>query len=520
MNFLLPQLIDATACQYPEREAIRFAGKGLTYAQLSEKSDCLARLLLERGVRRRDRVGIYSNKSLESAVAMYGIMKAGAAYVPLDPTAPAERIAAIVHDCGIECVISQDAKAAQVQQLPGLKTVIGVTNGGVSWEEVWQCTGGGLGIGIMEQDLAYIIYTSGSTGTPKGIMHTHHSSLSFARWAAEAYVLTGDDRLSNHAPLHFDLSIFDFFAGAVAGATTVVVPEPITKFPASYSKLLEDERVSVFFTVPFALIQLDSHGVLEDRNLNGLRWIIFGGEPMPPKYLRSLIAKVPTARFGNMYGPAEVNGCTHYTVPESGPVGDDALPIGKMNANMEGIVIDDNDGEVEVGQPGELLVRSPTMMQGYWGREDLNERAFFRRKVAQTYDDVFYRTGDLVEQQPDGDLQFLGRKDRQIKIRGYRVELDEVESTLVAHPQVEEAGAFAVPDGLGSNRIEAAVTLKADAAATSAELLAHLKSRLAWYAVPDTVSIWSTLPRTTTGKIDRRQLRDNAIAANPAEPQT
>jgi amino acid adenylation domain-containing protein len=521
VSFLLPQLIDRTADRHPDREAVRFAGSGLAYAQLREKSDCLARLLIERGVRRRDRVGIYSNKSLESAVAMYGIMKAGAAYVPLDPTAPVERIATIIRNCGIECMISQDAKAGQLQQVKQLaevRTVVGVTENGVSWDEVWQCTGNDPDVGTIEQDLAYIIYTSGSTGEPKGIMHTHHSGLSFARWAAAAYALTCDDRLSNHAPLHFDLSIFDFFAGAVAGATTVIVPEPVTKFPASYSQLLQNERVTVFFTVPFALIQLDSHGVLEDRNLSALRWVIFGGEPMLPKNLRSLMGKIPSARFDNMYGPSEVNGCSHYTIPDAASLGDDAksipipIPIGTLNANMEGIVVDDDDNEVERGQPGVLLVRSPTMMQGYWGRKDLNAHAFYRRPVATAYDDVFYRTGDIVQQQADGNLQFLGRKDRQIKIRGYRVELDEVESALAGHPAVEEAGAFALPDGSGSNRIEVAVTLIIGADVTALEMVTYAKSQLAWYAVPDKVTVQALLPRTTSGKIDRKQLREDAMA--------
>ena len=429
--------------------------------------------------------------------------------------ATAERIESIIQDCGIECIISQDAKLSQLQNLK-IKTVIGVSEGGVSWDEVEQCAGPKLDAGTIEQDLAYIIYTSGSTGQPKGIMHTHHSSLSFAHWAASAYQLTDTDRLSNHAPLHFDLSIFDFFAGAVAGATTVIVPEAVTKFPASYSQLLQDENVSVLFTVPFALIQLDSHGVLGDRDLGALRWIIFGGEPMAPKYLRSLIEKIPSATFDNMYGPAEVNGCTHYTIPKNVRLSDEPVPIGTVNANMEGIIVDGNDEEVRNGEAGELLIRSPTMMQGYWGRADLNKSAFYRRQVGAGYEDVYYRTGDLVQMQPDGNLQFLGRKDRQIKIRGYRVELDEVELALATHSAVEEVGAFAVPDDLGSSQIEAALTLKPNATATTEELTAHAKSQLAWYAVPAKVAIENVLPRTTTGKINRRKLRDDAIASTIA----
>ena len=217
-----------------------------------------------------------------------------------------------------------------------------------------------------------------------------------------------------------------------------------------------------------------------------------------------------------MYGPAEVNGCTHYTIPKDVRLSDEPVPIGTVNANMEGIIVDGNDEEVRNGEAGELLIRSPTMMQGYWGRADLNKSAFYRRQVGAGYEDVYYRTGDLVQMQPDGNLQFLGRKDRQIKIRGYRVELDEVELALATHSAVEEVGAFAVPDDLGSSQIEVALTLKPDAAATTEELTAHAKSQLAWYAVPAKVAIENVLPRTTTGKINRRKLRDDAIASTIA----
>ena len=166
----------------------------------------------------------------------------------------------------------------------------------------------------IEQDLAYILYTSGSTGDPKGIMHTHRSALAFARWAADEYGLRPADRLSNHAPLHFDLSTFDLFAGALAGATTVIIPEAVTRFPASVSKLMQDERISVWYSVPFALTQMLLRGNIGARDLTDLRWLLFAGEVFPTKYLRQLMAALPHVRFSNLYGPTETNVCTYYHV--------------------------------------------------------------------------------------------------------------------------------------------------------------------------------------------------------------
>ena len=224
----MPQLVDEWAERTPDADAIGFLGERLTYAALSRRSDALARALIDAGVRRTDRVGIHMDKSLYTAVAMYGIMKAGAAYVPLDPSAPPQRTAGVIEDCGIRHLITDDAMAASLRAmadaLPGAMCLIGVTpdrdlpGRAIPWDAVATHDGSTAALpAVIENDLAYIIYTSGSTGVPKGIMHTHHSGLSFARWAVREYGFRNDDRLGNHAPLHFDLSILDFFADVASG---------------------------------------------------------------------------------------------------------------------------------------------------------------------------------------------------------------------------------------------------------------------------------------------------------------
>jgi amino acid adenylation domain-containing protein len=527
---LLPELIDATAGHAPDREAIRYRDVTLTYEELSRKTNQLAHALVDAGVKRGDRVGILAPKSAESAIAIYGIMKAGGAYVPVDPSAPVDRQEQVIRDCGIRCLVTAPRQSKRIGEILQRKVAFDCLVGmppddeasGVNrldWQTVYQHPAERPpDLRLTTDDLAYVIYTSGSTGRPKGIVHSHHSGLSFARWAADAYGLTGADRLSNHAPLHFDLSIFDYFAGAVAGATTIIIPEAYTKLPATYSQLLQDDRVSVLFTVPFALIQLLSRGVLERRDLSPLRWVIFGGEPFPPKHLQELMKRLPDAKFDNMYGPAEINGCTHYTVP---PIADDCcdepIPIGPLNPNCEGVIVDGDDLPVPSGQAGELLVSTPTMMQGYWDQPTLNAKAFYRRMTASDgKEQVFYRTGDLVMMRDDGNLLFLGRKDRQVKSRGYRVELDEVESALVSHDAIEEAAAYLIEDSTeGDSRIEAAVTLKQEGAVDAIDgeaLLIHARSTLPWYAVPTRISLRPEFPRTTTGKIDRRKLQTDAAS--------
>jgi amino acid adenylation domain-containing protein len=522
MVYLLHQTV-TTACERdPDQEAVRISGKSLTYQDLLFKANNLARVLKDQGVKRGDRVGIYMNKCLESAVGIYGAMLAGAAYVPLDPFAPVARLAYVIKDCGIRFLLTNDGKMDQLSQLVaegvGLEGLIGVQPQDhlpvrcIPWDEIYRLPSlPPLDVGTIEQDLAYILYTSGSTGVPKGIMHTHRSGLSFAEWAANAYGFLPTDRISNHAPLHFDLSTLDFFASAMVGATTVIIPEPVTKFPASLSKLMADEKLTVWYSVPFALIQLMSHGKLETRDLSSLRWVLFAGEPFPTKHLRQLMAQLPHAKFSNLYGPTETNVCTYYNVQEI-PADDQPVPIGRPCANVEDLVVDLDDKPVPPGEVGELLIRGGVVMRGYWGQMDMTNRGFYRRQVFSGYQDIFYRTGDLVQLQADGNYKYLGRKDRQIKTRGYRVELDDIEVALLAHELVDEAAVYPVPDGQGSNLIEAAVIPKNGKELTSTELIDHLGLRLPTYAIPAKIHITSDFPRTSTGKINRRELQAQAEA--------
>lgn len=515
MLFLLQHAIDQAAARYPDQEAVRCHDQRLTYAELVQRANALAYLLVDQGVRRGDRVGIYLHKSLESAVAIWGIMKAGAAYVPLDPTTPEDRLCYILEQCGIQHIIAEDALCGPLlgylERGGTLDSVIGIQDNALPtrtfpWSELDAASGGTTpAVRIIEQDLAYIMYTSGSTGPPKGIMHTHRSGLSYAQWARYEYSLNEEDRIANHAPLHFDISTYDWFAGALGGSTVVVIPEAYSKLPASYSSLLEREEITVLFTVPFALVQLLLWGALPARNLSSLRWLIFGGEPFPPKHLRALMEQLPHARFSNIYGPAEVNGVTFYHVPQLPSV--DPVPIGTVCPFAQALVVDEEDRPVPAGQSGELLIRSPTMMQGYWRRPELNNKAFFKQQIAPDYEERFYRTGDQVRLGEDGNYIFLGRKDRQIKTRGFRVELDEVEACLLSHEGVGAAAVFTVNDGEHNNIIEAAIIPRQDTSLTATDISRYLADRLPWYAIPVKIRFMQDFPRTASDKINRRALQ-------------
>jgi amino acid adenylation domain-containing protein len=455
-------------------------------------------------------------------------MKAGAAYVPLDPLSPPARQAFIVRDCGIRHVVTEPSRLAAMQLLLAeggpVECVVGLDAApaaGVrsfSWADVGAHPVVAHDPDLVEMDLAYILYTSGSTGTPKGVMHSHRSALAFARVAADTYGFRGDDRMSNHAPLHFDLSTMDYFSSALAGATTVIIPDAHTHLPASFASLIEAERLTVLYAVPLALTHLLLHGAMEKRDLSSVRWVLFGGEPFPTHHLRALMAALPAARFSNVYGPTEVNGVTYCIVPPLAADDDAPIPIGQPYANVETRIVDTDDEPVADGEPGELLVRTPTMMRGYWARPDLTARAFWTRSVHGHFEDVYHRTGDLVRRRADGFLEFHGRKDRQVKARGYRIELDEVEVVMGAHDAVESAAAFAVSDADQSLHVEGAVTLRDGSALTLAALNTHLAAALPRYAIPEHLEILEAMPRTSTGKIDRLELARRRARTLTMEP--
>ncbi|MCB1887573.1 MAG: amino acid adenylation domain-containing protein [Rhodocyclaceae bacterium] len=519
-DFLIHSPVAHYARVTPQQAALSFAGHEMSYAALDAASNRLAHALISSGLKRQGRVGIFMHKALSLGVAIYGILKAGGVFVPLDPFMPVERLGFILDDCEIGHLVSADGMAGALKQLEPTRPLtvfgVGVETGlaSVSWSQIDAEPASAPDVWLIDQDLGYIMYTSGSTGNPKGMMHSHLGSITYARWGRSHVGLTAGDRVASHAPLHFDLSIFDFFSTAQAGATVVLVPEQVTKFPASWTQYIESERISVVFTVPFTLIEMMQRGAIEQRDLSSLRWILFGGEPYPPKHLRALMAALPNARFTNVYGPAEAPSCTCYDVPPLADDDDQPIPIGTVSCNSDDLILDDDDGECADGEAGELCIRSSTLTRGYWKRPDLNQRVFFERPSYGHFPDIYFRTGDYVVRHPDGLLRYLGRKDRMVKTRGHRVELDEVEAALASHPAVSEAAAFVVPDAHGSKQIHACVTLCDGARADAAVLMRHARTKIPAYALPRHLDVADDLPRTSSGKIDRRQL----AATNAGQP--
>jgi amino acid adenylation domain-containing protein len=493
----------------------------LTYQQLDELSNQVARTLQGAGVRRGDRVGIFLHKSLPAVVGVFGVMKAGAIYVPLDANAPAKRLAYITRNCGIRTLVTSGQVSGLVALLSEetpIETVV-LTDGHspaelqgglkpVTWAEVKQQSGTPIpASGAIETDLAYILYTSGSTGEPKGVMISHRTILTFISWCCEKFQMTAADRVTSHAPMHFDLSTFDIYATLKAGATVVLVPEKLSVFPIQLVDLLQDERITITYLVPSILSLMITYGKLDAHDLTALRAVLFAGEVLPIKSLRQLAASIPRADYYNLYGPTETNVCTYYKVQQSDLAPDRTrpVPIGIACENTEVFAVDDQQRLVtECGREGELWVRGSCVAQGYWGDADKTATNFVVNTFQPHFREIAYRTGDIVTLAEDGvNWIYVGRRDHMVKSRGYRIELGEIEAALYTHRQVKEAAVVAIPDDLIGNRIKAFVVPLTGDDLSRQELETHCSQVLPRYMLPESIEFRNELPKTSTGKINR-----------------
>jgi len=519
MAYILQQLLTKSAKTYPDKPAVWARGKSITYGELDQRSNQLAHFLRERGIQKGDRVGLFFPKCVESIVSMLGVLKAGGVYVPLDPQAPADRVGYIIANCGIRILITNSEKrsalapeTADTLECCLLTEGEGKGSDQLAWAELDKYPSSHPpAVTLVESDLAYILYTSGSTGRPKGVMLTHQNALTFVEWCAEEFQVRSEDRLSNHAPLHFDLSVFDVYNTLEAGATLYMITEELALFPTSLANFIEAQQITIWYSVPSALMLLLLHGRLTAEKLKSLRIILFAGEVFPMKYLRQLAEISTTSELYNLYGPTETNVCTYYKVERERLASLDKLPIGIACANTECFSVTPEGRLAAKGEAGELYVRGPSVTYGYWADPEKTKKMVVPNHFQENFEEKMYRTGDIVTVGEDGNYYFQGRRDSQIKSRGYRIELGEIESALLSHPEVREAAVLAIPDEVIGNRIRAVVVPHVAGSLTTVVLQQYCASRVPKYMIPELIDLYSELPKTSTGKIDRVKL-----AAEPA----
>ena len=503
----------------PDKTAVIEPGQGLiTYGELNALANRLRDQLYNLGVRPGDRVGIYLHKSVDSLAAIFGILKTGAAYVPVDPGAPASRNAYIFADCQVKALVIEDRFVNDLTAEWGASghtsqlLILNQTGGGKYLKEMLDQAQTSVPMSTRDSFtpftpsldvLAYILYTSGSTGKPKGVMLTHRAAISFVDWCSEAFEPHHDDRFSSHAPFHFDLSILDIYVPIKHGASLVLISEEIGKDPVRLAAVIAENKITIWYSAPSILGFLAQYGKLEQYDYSSLRTVLFAGEVFPVKHLRALKKLLPNPRYFNLYGPTETNVCTFYEIPPIIPEDrTHPYPIGIACSNYQIRILDELGNEVPSGHEGELCASGSGMMIGYWNLPERTANAF----LVDSSGNKWYKTGDIVYEGPDGNYVYVARRDRMVKKRGYRIELGEIEAGLYRHPSIKEAAVVALQNDDGV-KIRAFVSHHKDSRPSIIELKQFCAQNLPAYMVPDLFSFLDFLPKTSTDKIDYQKLK-------------
>jgi len=520
-GLLAHQLFERQADRTPEAVAAVFENLRLTYAKLDARANRLARRLRRLGVGPEARVGLCLERSLEMLVGLLAILKAGGAYVPLDPSYPAERLAFQLVDARMPVLLTERSLRSRLPETGATVLVLEEDAEAIAAESPDRLEGG-----ISPDNLAYVLYTSGSTGRPKGVAMPHRPLVNLMLWQAGQSRLGEGGRSLQLTSLGFDVSFQEIFSTWCVGGTLIVASEAVRRDLAGLPRFLSESAVERLF-VPFvALQQLAEVASSLGEFPPSLREIVTAGEQLriTPPVIR-LFRQAEGCTLVNQYGPTEAHVVSSHALagfPNHWPA---LPPIGRPIANARLAVLDPSLRPVPAGAPGELWLGGDCLARGYLDRPDATAEKFLPDPFAALFGEAgarLYRTGDLARLLSDGSIEFLGRLDHQVKVRGYRVEPGEIEVALGAHPGVREAVVMAREDEAGGRRLIAWVVPSSEV--TQQELRAFLRDRLPEFMIPAAFVILETLPLTPSGKVDRRALpapeRGRAVSASFVEPES
>ncbi|HZD95167.1 MAG TPA: amino acid adenylation domain-containing protein, partial [Candidatus Sulfotelmatobacter sp.] len=504
-NETVLELLEHQAKETPENLAVMFEGRRLSYRELHQRANQLALFLKERRVGPEVTVGICMERSELLVIALLGTMKAGAAYVPLDPGLPAARLAIMIQDSHARLVLAQESLRSRLPRSAEIECMDQIS---------WSAAAGpprAIPSGVTDENPAYILYTSGSTGVPKGVVITHRGLYNHMAWMHQQFPVTSPDRVLQKTPFGFDASLWEFWAPLIAGAVLVMARPGGQQDPEYLVRCIQECQITVLQVTP-----MQGQMLLEQPMISGcqtLKRVFCGGETLNQDLVNQFYQRLPWARLHNLYGPTEATiDATFSECVASSSLA--TASLGRPIANTNVYVLDQRGELVPAGVPGELYIGGAGLARGYIGESALTAQSFLPDPFSHLPGARLYRTGDLVRWRADGNLEYLGRLDMQVKLRGYRIELGEIEAVLRQHPEVSQALVALKDNGAGEKRLTAYVVSNQG----TDEIREYLRSKLPEYMIPSIVSV-SKIPLTVNGKIDHSALpAASPDASSPTRP--
>jgi amino acid adenylation domain-containing protein len=513
------------ASKRPDRAALVVSGVTRTYGELAHTARLWARGIHEVAFSRPERVGLYASRSEVSYSGAIAALLAGAAFVPLNPTFPPDKISEMIDRADLQVIIVDKGSAPQLPAVLGRNAnpppllMPEFDSPHVEGVDVRVLDRGTLSKlsplrklpPLTPEDVAYLLFTSGSTGAPKGVPVTHGNVVYFMDVMTERYCIRPEDRFSQTFDQSFDLSVFDLFMAWSNGATVYSMATIDLLAP---TKFINQNELTIWFSVPSLPAHMIRRNTLIPGSLPSLRWSLFCGEPLPRRTSEIWQTAAPNSVVENLYGPTELTiSCfIHRWNPHTSPslCENDLVPIGVPNPGLAALVVDESLEPVPLGEIGELLVSGPQTTPGYWRDHQKTDERYIHLPISGTEYRRFYRTGDRVRRLETGDYIFFGRTDHQLKVLGHRIELGEIESALRRNSAVEHAVACGWPVVDGS--AEGIVGFVSGNSLDPAALINELKNRVPPYAVPKRIFVVSEMPLNSNGKVDRRALQERLAA--------
>ncbi len=504
LRFLFEEMVNL----YPQNTAlIDQHGVELTYDELNILSNRIAHLLINRDIRKNNVVAIFNQKDIYCYACMISCLKIGAIYVNLDYTSPQERLLKMINVCKPSIIWStEELFSLNKDCLKDITFEDYQSNRTISEINSQSKKSPDLTYQIDGNSPAYIMFTSGSTGFPKGAVMSHENLINFISWSKSTFSISSQDRLTNLNPMHFDNSVFDFYASIFSGAAMIGIDEATVKSPMLLVKKINFYNCTIWFSVPSLLVFIIKMRAFSSNDMSALKMFIFGGEAFPKKPLRDLANLFfNKIKFFNVYGPTECTCiCSSYQVNLDDLKDDKILPLGKIATNFNFLVLDLNMKEAGDGNIGELFLSGPNVGLGYYDDKERTEKSFFQSPANKYFREIVYKTGDLVKFDKKNNLLFFcGRSDNQIKRMGYRIELEEIEAAIGSLNYVCETAVIYKDHDMEIGKIIAFVSSSLN---DEFKFIADLRKKIPAYMIPDKVFFYDTLPKNQNGKIDRRVL--------------